>query len=44
MEENVIRFSGGIIANVDVSTKKIMFVKKIMFGILMHVIVEMENI
>ena len=44
MEENVIQVSGGIIANVDVSTKKFMFLKKIMFGILMHVIVEMENI
>ena len=30
--------------NVDVSVKNVMYVKKIMFGILLHVIVKMENI
>ena len=30
--------------NVDVSVKTFMYVKKIMFGILPHVIVKMENI
>ena len=44
MEENVIRISGGIMINVDVSVKKVMYVKKIMFEILLHVIVKMENI
>ena len=44
MEENVIQINGGIRINVDVSVKKVMFVKKIMFGILLHVIVKMKNI
>ena len=44
MEENVIWISGGITINVDVSVKKVMYVKKIMFEILLHVIVKMENI
>ena len=30
--------------NVDVSVKNIVYVKKIMFGILLHVVVKMENI
>ena len=30
--------------NVDVSVKKIMYMKKIMFGVLLHVITKMENI
>ena len=44
MEENVIQINGGIMINVDVSVKNVMYVKKIMFGILLHVIVKMENI
>ena len=44
MEENVIQINGGIMINVDVSVKKVVYVKKIMFGILLHVIVKMENI
>ena len=44
MEENVIQVNGGIMINVDVSVKNVMYVKKIMFGILLHVIVKMENI
>ena len=44
MEENVIQISGGIMTNVDVNVKNAMHVKKIMFGILLHVIVKMENI
>ena len=43
MEQNVTQLSGGITINVDVSVKNI-YVKKIMFGILLHVIVKMENI
>ena len=43
MEENVIQINGGIMINVDVSIKN-MYAKKIMFGILLHVIVKMENI
>ena len=30
--------------NVDVNVKNVMYVKKIMFEILLHVVVEMENI
>ena len=44
MEQNVIQINGGIMINVDVSVKNIIYVKKIMFGILLHVIVKMENI
>ena len=44
MEENVIQINGGIMINVDVSVKNIIYVKKIMFGILLHVIVKLENI
>ena len=36
--------NGGIMINVDVSVKNVIYVKKIMFGILLHVIVKMENI
>ena len=35
---------GGISINVDVSVKNFIYVKKIMFGIMLHVIVRMENI
>ena len=42
--ENVSESIGGITVNVDVSVKKVMYVKKIMFGVLLHVIVKMENI
>ena len=44
MEENVIQINDGITINVDVNVKKFMYVKNIMFGILVHVIVKMENI
>ena len=40
-EDNVIQINGGIMINVDVSVKN---VEKIMFGILLHVVVKMENI
>ena len=36
--------NGGIMINVDVSVKSVMYVEKIMFGIQLHVIVKMENI
>ena len=41
---NVIQINGGITTNVDVSVKKFMYVKKIMFGILVNIFVKMENI
>ena len=44
MEENAIQNNGGIRVNVDVSVKNVMYVKKIMFGILLNVVVKMENI
>ena len=44
MEQNVTQINGGITTNVDVSVKNIIFVKKIMLGILLRVIVKMKNI
>ena len=44
MEEIATQINGGIMINVDVSVKNVIYVKKIMFGILLHVIVKMENI
>ena len=44
IEENVIQVNDPIMINVDVSAKNFMYVKKIMFGILLHVIVKMKNI
>ena len=44
MEENVIQINGGITINVDLSVKNVIYVNKIMFGILLHVVVKMENI
>ena len=42
-EENISQSNGGIMTNVYVNVKN-MYVKEIMFGILLHVIVKMENI
>ena len=44
MKENVTQINGGIMINVDVSVKNVMYVKKIILGILLHVVVKMENI
>ena len=44
MEQNVIQINIGITINVDVSVKSNIYVKKIMFEILVHVFVKMENI
>ena len=44
MEEKVIQMNGGITVNVDVSVKSIMYVKKIMLGIILYVIVKKEKI
>ena len=40
MEKNVIGINDGITINVDVSVENIMYVKKIIFGILLHVVVK----
>ena len=44
MQKNVIQVNGGIMKNVDMGVKKVTYVKKIIFGILLHVIANMENI
>ena len=44
MVENVIQIKSGIMINVDVSAKNTIYVKKIMFGILVLVIAKMVNI
>ena len=41
MQENVIQINGGITINVDVNVKYVMYVEKIIFEILLHVIVKM---
>ena len=44
MEENVIGINGRITINVDVNARNDMYVKKILFGIVLHVILKMEKI
>ena len=45
MEENVLQIDGEITINVNVSVKNVMYVrKKIIFGILLHVVAQMGNI
>ena len=43
-KKNVIQINGGITVYVYVSVKNIIYVKRIVFGILLHVVVKMENI
>ena len=43
MEENVIQMKSGITINLDVSVKNI-YVKRIIFGILLHVVGKIVNI
>ena len=44
MEENVIQIKNEVIINVDVSVTNIIYVEKMIFGILLHVVVKMINI
>ena len=44
IEKNVIHINGGITINVEVSAKNVMYVKNIIFGILLHVVAKMKNI
>ena len=44
MEENVIQIHGGIVINVDVSVNNVIYVKTIIFGFLLHVVVKIKNI
>ena len=43
-EKNVIQINGRTSVNVDVSIKNVVYLKKIILGILVHVVVKMENI
>ena len=43
MEQNAIQINGVIAKNVDVRVKNVIYVKEIMFGILLHVIMKMEK-
>ena len=42
--KNVIQIIGGIMINGEVNVKKAMYMKKTIFGILLHVVVKMENV
>ena len=44
MEEIVILINDGIMINANVNVKNAMYVKKIIFAILLHVTVKLENI
>ena len=44
IEKNVIHINGGITIKVEVSVKNVMYVKNIIFGILLHVVAKMKNI
>ena len=44
MEQNRNQINVEITINVDVSVKNIIYVKKIMFEILVHVVIKMKNI
>ena len=44
MEENVIQIKKGIMISENASVKSIIYVKKIIFGILLHVFMKMENV
>ena len=44
MIESVIQTKSGIMINVDASPKNIIYVKKVIFGILLHAVAKMVNI
>ena len=43
LKQDIIHINGGIMINVNMSVKSIIYVKKIVFGILLHAIVKMED-
>ena len=43
MEGNVIQINGGTTLNVDVSVNNVIYVKNIVFGILLYVVVKIEK-
>ena len=44
MEQNVVQINGGVTINIDVTVTNIIYLKKIMFRILVYVIMRVENI
>ena len=44
MGKNVFQIIGVTMINVDLNVKTVRYVKKIIFGIILHVAVKMENI
>ena len=42
--KNLVQINGGITINIDVSIKNVMYVKNIIFGILLNKVVKMDNI
>ena len=44
MQENVTQINGGIMINVNKNVKNVMYVKKILFGILLHVVVNGKSL
>ena len=44
MVKNIIQIQSGIMIKVDVNVKNIIYMKKILFGILLHVVAKMVNI
>ena len=44
MEKNVFQINGGITINVYVSVKSVMYMKKVIFGFMLHAVAKMVNI
>ena len=44
MEENVIQINSEIMINADSSVKNVAYMKKIIFGILLHLVTKVVNI
>ena len=42
--KTVVQINGGITINIDVSIKNVMYMKNIIFGILLNKVVKMDNI
>ena len=42
--KNLVQINGGITINIDVSIKNVMYVKNVIFGILLNKVVKMDNI
>ena len=44
MVESAIQIKNGIMMNIDASVKNILDVKKIIFGILLHIVAKLANV